>query len=690
MSPTTPSPTPTHAPAPQPDMLHAALWYARRGLSIFPLKPGTKAPATAKGVYAATCDEAVIRAWWAENPAYGIGWHPGADGCLAVDLDSYKDKYAGGELLRDADLETVVTVTGSGGRHVWYRVPAGLVYGNRNRGLPAGIDIKSTGGYVVLPPSLHPNGTRYTFAPGHELGGAHPVAPLPAALGVLLDAAARGDADPIELPPDDGTCPDLARWDLPAPILAAIHTPTAKGGRSEIDFAICVALVRAGATDADIAQVFRHYPTSGKYAQRRGGGILAAENYLARTIGNARAAAAPSPADATLRADLERARLFLHSGGGAELLRAGGIRRIDDYRPTLDALLDVARARLTVRFVVSARMVGETCNKGHCTILRQWAKLEAAGVLRMVKDDNGTLLDLAPLCDAARRSIVSAPHYTLGTAPAAAGGGGADTELRPDAFPDSYYADHRADDAYTAYPVRYAQPRRPGVELLPSMTGACLTVAAYLSANPVSTVDAICAGTGMRAGGVRRALGRLDELGLLLTWAGRPRRYELHPNHEDRLDDIRPTLSGYGRALTIRMANAAARSAWYDREARRRVKRDRGELDKLLGRRDRYLTAAYDWRSQLEALGINPAVRVVRRQPKPKTLKIDPLVEWERMAPAWAAWRDLADLPRPERYRLLELAGYTRREIDDARRLAPRAGHAPRRFLGVGEPAAAC
>jgi hypothetical protein len=151
------------------------------GWHIFPLRPRTKEPFGGLGVYNATNDIDQIADWWRWQPNANIGWHPGADGCLALDADSYKHTYGGADLLSPADQETVTSLTGSGGTHLTYRLPEGVRVGNATGRLPAGIDIRGWGGYIVLPPSIHPNGRRYQwetrYGP-HEI----PIAPLPAVI----------------------------------------------------------------------------------------------------------------------------------------------------------------------------------------------------------------------------------------------------------------------------------------------------------------------------------------------------------------------------------------------------------------------------------------------------------------------------------------------------------------------------
>lgn len=164
----------------------SATWYARHGWAVFPLRPGTKEPFGGLGVYSATTALGQVAAWWRRWPDANIGLHCGGSGLLAIDHDAYKEVYAGQSLLDPADQETVTSLTGSGGTHLLYRVDDGQRYSNRATGMPAGVDIRGWGGYIVLPPSVHPNGTPYRWELGY---GPHEIAllQLPLAMQTLLE-----------------------------------------------------------------------------------------------------------------------------------------------------------------------------------------------------------------------------------------------------------------------------------------------------------------------------------------------------------------------------------------------------------------------------------------------------------------------------------------------------------------------
>ncbi len=155
-------------------LLNEALEYARCGWPVFPIHsardgvcscggpdcdhPG-KHPRTRHGLDDATTDKVQIREWWARWPDAGIGTIPGRCGYVVFDLD-------GPQALLEAQRVGLVaepTLEGAtgreGGRHLWYQRPDFEV-GNR-RGNLEHIDIRGDNGYVLLPPSIHPNGKQY-------------------------------------------------------------------------------------------------------------------------------------------------------------------------------------------------------------------------------------------------------------------------------------------------------------------------------------------------------------------------------------------------------------------------------------------------------------------------------------------------------------------------------------------------
>jgi hypothetical protein len=173
-------------------MLATALEYAARARPVFPCievaGPKEKAPYWEKGTLEngcldATTDPDLIKKWWTRRPNAMIGAPP-YDDELVLDVDPRK----GGSLqaLQTATGPlpmTRIAISGrnDGGAHLYFKKPAGPLTSTR---LPAGIDLKA-GGYVIVPPSIHPaTGQPYRW---HNEDA--PVVEMPARLAELLRPA---------------------------------------------------------------------------------------------------------------------------------------------------------------------------------------------------------------------------------------------------------------------------------------------------------------------------------------------------------------------------------------------------------------------------------------------------------------------------------------------------------------------
>jgi Bifunctional DNA primase/polymerase, N-terminal/Primase C terminal 1 (PriCT-1) len=146
-------------------VIRSALTLARKGLHVFPCVPRSKHPAVATGLKAATIDETTIRQWWQQIPDANIGIATGTpSGVFVVDVDGID---AEGELRR---LETLygalpptIEIITARGRHVWFKMPDTPIRNSAGK-LAPGLDIRATGGYVLVPPSVHPTGRRYAWS----------------------------------------------------------------------------------------------------------------------------------------------------------------------------------------------------------------------------------------------------------------------------------------------------------------------------------------------------------------------------------------------------------------------------------------------------------------------------------------------------------------------------------------------
>jgi hypothetical protein len=151
------------------ELLDAALRYASEGYPVLPCKAGTKLPITKRGFHDASTDPIQIREWWEKHPDANIAVVPGEGHSVVVDVDGATGR-ATLESLGLPDPGRIVVSPGKGGGfHYWYRLADGVGIVNNGRPWP-GIDIRGHNGYVMMPPSIHPEtGTAYAFAKDDDL-----------------------------------------------------------------------------------------------------------------------------------------------------------------------------------------------------------------------------------------------------------------------------------------------------------------------------------------------------------------------------------------------------------------------------------------------------------------------------------------------------------------------------------------
>lgn len=142
----------------------AALRYLSYGWSVIPLRPKEKRPLVPWEMYQSkhpSIDQ--VKNWFNDHPDANVGVVTGSiSGLVVLDVDP---AHGGDESLIELEgrhgvlPHTVESLTGGGGRHIYFSHPGGIVH---NRvGLMPGMDLRGDGGLVVAPPSVHPSGHRY-------------------------------------------------------------------------------------------------------------------------------------------------------------------------------------------------------------------------------------------------------------------------------------------------------------------------------------------------------------------------------------------------------------------------------------------------------------------------------------------------------------------------------------------------
>lgn len=153
------------------DNLAVALDLAAHGLFVFPCHSGgekAKQPMPfLRWKEASTTDAAAIRAWWRKWPDAAPAIDLGKSGLLVIDADRHGEHdgvEAFGALMAangfDPDAAPLVATPNMGNHH-FFRQRSDPPHGNGRGSLPAGIDVRGAGGYVVAPGSVMQDGRFY-------------------------------------------------------------------------------------------------------------------------------------------------------------------------------------------------------------------------------------------------------------------------------------------------------------------------------------------------------------------------------------------------------------------------------------------------------------------------------------------------------------------------------------------------
>ncbi len=142
----------------------AAISYAERGWRVFPLKEGQKTPLTRTGFKVATCDPALIQAWWEHWPNANIGLATGHTFDV-LDVDGPDGVAALRAFWKERDIAYhhtgPISLTGKGWHYLFATTERGN--GAAMLGEDSKLDFRGLGGYIVAPPSLHPLGHHSTW-----------------------------------------------------------------------------------------------------------------------------------------------------------------------------------------------------------------------------------------------------------------------------------------------------------------------------------------------------------------------------------------------------------------------------------------------------------------------------------------------------------------------------------------------
>ena len=159
---------------------------ASRGWRIFPVKFRDKTPLVKGWPNLATTDRAKISEWLRKYPQCNWGLATGfGSGLLVLDADSDE---ALSELEKLGSMPQTFTVKTGRGRHFYFEFPPNCAIRNSANILAHKLDVRGEGGYVLMPPSIHPSGVPY------EILDDHLPAPTPQWLLKQLTSSSRESA----------------------------------------------------------------------------------------------------------------------------------------------------------------------------------------------------------------------------------------------------------------------------------------------------------------------------------------------------------------------------------------------------------------------------------------------------------------------------------------------------------------
>jgi hypothetical protein len=145
--------------------------YVDSGWSILPVRPEEKRPYMTNWLqYTKTrAPKAMVDSWFTNLAGAGIGVVTGRISNMVV-LDVEHDcPYPIEELLKRYPTQ-MIAKSGGGGFHLFYLYPTNQTrVANRVR-IFEGADLRADGGFIVLPPTMHPSGNRYEWVKRGPLG----------------------------------------------------------------------------------------------------------------------------------------------------------------------------------------------------------------------------------------------------------------------------------------------------------------------------------------------------------------------------------------------------------------------------------------------------------------------------------------------------------------------------------------
>lgn len=150
--------------------------YLDSGWSILPVKPEEKRPYMTNWLqYMKTRPgKVLVNSWFNNLTGAGVGLVTGKiSGVVVLDVESWCPTPVD-ELLKKYPTQMIAR-SGGGGVHLFYSYPQNVGKISNRVGIFEGADLRADGGFLVLPPTMHPSGNRYEWIK-KGIPGAFPMA----------------------------------------------------------------------------------------------------------------------------------------------------------------------------------------------------------------------------------------------------------------------------------------------------------------------------------------------------------------------------------------------------------------------------------------------------------------------------------------------------------------------------------
>lgn len=143
----------------------SARFYAEHFGAVHPLMCRDKEPTIPDWGNHASRDIATIDGWWKSRPQSNIGFLTKDFWVFDVDKEDGRKSFAALVAEHGELPHTLCAITGEG-KHYYFRQPPDFTVRNTKGKIAPSIDTRGDGGYVLVPPSVHPTGAIYRWADG--------------------------------------------------------------------------------------------------------------------------------------------------------------------------------------------------------------------------------------------------------------------------------------------------------------------------------------------------------------------------------------------------------------------------------------------------------------------------------------------------------------------------------------------